>query len=238
MEEMPGQKALDEFNQLRLAFLDLGTRIEDAVADAVRRIRDPRTPVPVEKQNGGDSPADQARRIVRRSQRIVLLYQPVASDFREVAAIPLMTIELKGLSALARELAERVGHLVAWPVPVPDELTQLAEEVRGMVHSALRAYARRDALAARRTIRTRTRVGALSGALTDWLTGTMQEHPAVVEPGLNLFALIQIFLRIAAHAIRFAEEAELLSETPNTQLTPKASSSEPRERSLTGSSRF
>jgi phosphate transport system protein len=207
---MPCQKALDELRELHREFLALGTSVEELVAGALRALWGA-NPDEGTSVGAGDALADQGRRIAERCRRIVLLYQPVGIDFREVTAVLRMAAELEHTGNRAVEITQRSAALAALPLPVPEELSRMAEVVSGTVRRFLDAYALLDEGPVRPVPWLRTEVDGLAGELTQWLAGVMRADPRAVEPGLNLFAVVQNLQRIAEHASTLAEEIAFLT---------------------------
>jgi phosphate transport system protein len=214
---MPGQKMLDELNELHREFLDLGTCVGEVVTESVRAIREPDSTQFAPTAVGDDVLADLSRRIVERCRRIVLLYQPMAGDFREVTAILRMAGELESVGHLATEIVERSAALTALPIPVPEELDRLAEEVSVMIRRVLDASTLFDEAPVRPAARISPEVISLARILMEWVAGTMRADPAAVEPGLSLFAVVQNLQRIAEHASALAEEIAFLTEVPGAR---------------------
>jgi phosphate transport system protein len=217
---MPSQKALDELRELHREFLALATGVDELVAAAVRAIRDPesdRAPVSV----NGSELAERWGRLTERCQRILLLYQPVARDFRAVIALLRMGPELEHIGHLTAEITGRATALRGLPGSVPNELDRMAGAVSGMVHRAADAYLLLDAGPVHPVAWTRLEVSALARVLLNWLAGVMRMNPAAVEPGLALCAVIQDLNRIAEHAAVLAGELLFLIET-GTRTAPEA----------------
>ena len=211
---MPGQKALDELRELHREFLDFGTDVEELVAEVVLAVRAPDSAV-VALVAGCDALAERERGIAERCRRIVLLYQPVAVDFREVTTILRMGAELKHIGDLATEIVERSAGLAALSIPVPEELLRMAEVVSGMVRRFLDAYTLLDAVPVRPLAWLRAEVNGLAGTLTEWIVRVMRVESAAVEPGLSLFAVVQNLRRIADHATALADEVAFLTGDPS-----------------------
>jgi len=208
---MPCRMMLRELNEVHEAFLDLQRGIGDAVADAAHALGDSHPswhgPAPDDGAH-----ADRAAQITERCQRLLVLYQPVAADFRRVTAILQMVGEWEHVSALAKGIADRAAELAPWLVVVPHELADLAAVVAGLVRDAGAAYEDGGPGVARGVVRMTAALGARASGLTGCLVEAMRADPAAVEPGLGLFAVVQDLLRIAGHAARVAEEVIVLTD--------------------------
>ena len=130
------RSAPTELRELHREFLEFGTDVEELVAETVLAIRVPDSAV-VALVAGREALAERDRQITERCRRIVLLHQPVAVDFREVTTILRMGAELKHIGDLAVEITERSTALAALSMPVPEELSRMAEVVSGLVRRFL-----------------------------------------------------------------------------------------------------
>jgi phosphate transport system protein len=213
---MPVQKSLTELKELHREFLALATSVEELVAEAVRTIQEPYPDGPVPRVEV-EPRVERARQIVERCRRIVLLYQPVAIDFREVTAILRVAGELEHIGNRAAEIIERSAALAAHPLPIPEELSRMAEAVSGTVRRFVDAYTLLDEGPVQSVDRIRVGVNRLAEVLTQWLVEVMRTEPALVEPGLNLFAVVQNLQRIAEHATTLAEEVAFLTQPASTR---------------------
>jgi phosphate transport system protein len=200
---MSNFKMREELDELHADVLHLVTRVEDLVETAVRALVE-RDSQEFPFGDGDGAAAEEARRLAERCQRILLLHQPVAVDFREVTAVLQMTSDLEQIGHLACEIARRAADLAATPFDVPDALAQMAASVTGLIRSALDTSERGPDLT-RRLRRALAEVTERAAATTGWLTATMKTDPASVEPGLNVFAVVGALQRIADHLLDLAE---------------------------------
>jgi phosphate transport system protein len=215
---MPGRKASEELSELHHEFLDLGMCVELMVSGAARALGAAIDWRPEETASVGCGElAARAARVAERCRRIVLLYQPVAVDFREVTAVLRMAAELEHVGHLAAETAERAAALAALPEAPPEELDRMTAAAAGLVRRALDAYALRDAETVRAVSQTRAAVDDCAIELTDWLTDLMRVDPAAVAPGLSLFVVVRNLQHIAEHASALAEEVGILVADPDTR---------------------
>jgi hypothetical protein len=82
---------LGEWRQLHHDFLDFGTCVAGLVTESIRALHEPHSDPPASAAGAGAAPGAWGRRIAEQCQRVVLLYQPVAVDFRQVTAMLRMT---------------------------------------------------------------------------------------------------------------------------------------------------
>jgi len=212
---MPVQKMLDELNELRHDVLELAHGVEDAVADAHEPYMDRL------------DRAEQSRRIVARCQRVLVLYQPVAADFRQVMSILAVAAEYERVANQASTIAEWTDSPSVLPVSLPAELPRIAGSVTQLCRLALETAAQCSPASIRRVWRANTELTDLVTTFTERLTGAMKADPMAVEPGMGLFALVQCFRRIAAAAVDLVEGGLMPSERSGG----RSRSAEPRPQS-------
>ena len=222
---MPVKKMLGELQELHRDLLAFGTGVADAVAESVNVLREPHAHTFMPEPVWGASLSEHNHRVVERCHRIVILYQPVASDFRQVTSVLHAASELERIGALAAETAEHWANLAALPT-VPEHLPQMAESVSGLIHGVLDAYEHHETVPTRRTARTLTEIADCAESVTEWLTGAMKADPAAVEPGLSLFAVVRNLRAIADHATRFAEALALVENGSFSPATRTATGTE------------
>jgi phosphate transport system protein len=200
-------------NQMNADLLELATRVEGAVAQTVHAVLD-RDLTLARSVVAGDAAVDELdNRIGDECHRILALYQPVASDLRQVIAVIRMTADLERVGDLAVEIAELVGVLAVFSsYPIPEALPSLAESATGMMQRALAAYAERDAAEARKVCQASAEVRTLNARLTEGLVTSMKTCPFSVEPALCLCAIVRSLQRIADHATNLAEAVVFLTD--------------------------
>jgi phosphate transport system protein len=199
---MPGIKMQKELDELCAEFLDLATCMEDILTVAVDLLRAPdhdETALPI----AGDL-EHHVRQIEDQCQRILVLYQPVAVDFRQVLAVLRMAHDLERIGDLARGVAEQ-GVPACAARSSSDDLLPIATSVFGVVRATLDAYRRAAPVSVRWARRTCADAAERGAALTGRLVAAMRADAAAVEPGLGVFSALRGCQQIADHALALAE---------------------------------
>jgi phosphate transport system protein len=219
---MPNFKMCEELGELDADVRHLVMGVENLVETAVHAL----TEHDAREFSFGESDrslAEEAHRLAERCRRILLLYQPVAVDFRRVTAVLQMTSDLEPIGHLASGIARRAADLAATPFDVPDTFSRMAASVAGMIRSALDASERAPDLA-RKLRRALAEVSECAKATTESLTTAMKADPSSVESGLNLFAMVGDLQRIADHALGLAKQRVSVTQDrsarPVTRLAP------------------
>lgn len=119
--------------------------------------------------------------LAERCDRLLLLYQPVACDFRAVAAARRAAEGLARVEEAAAEVALGAGALAALPDPVRDQLDRLSAAVADLVRGAGAAG----------------EAARLAGALRDWVGAAVARQPV---PALALYTSVLALERAAGLA--------------------------------------
>lgn len=212
---MPNQKMLAERDELHHDFLDLGRCVEGVVAVMARSFDEPHWSGNDRVGIGNGALNELGTRIAERCQRILLLYQPVASDFREVTALLRMVAELEQVAKLAPAITIRPANRIALPRPIFQECSHLVASVHEMIHLALSAYEDRRLTLAHQVKESHLEITDLARMLTESLTSMMKSDSTMIEAGLNLFSLLQHVQRIADHVASLIEQVQFLQGSPS-----------------------
>lgn len=197
---MLGGRAVAELNALDREFCAFATRVLGAVEYGPELSSVPERAAPT------------AQGVTERGQRILLLYQPVATDFRQVVAILRMVVELERVEQLARENAEGEADLTGLPTSFDCDLERVKGVVAKALNTALSAYEANDHSVARRALKLCREVPERVARQTDRIAELMKADPATVIPGLRLFTAAQRLQFMARHVAEIATEVLLLAD--------------------------
>jgi phosphate transport system protein len=144
--------------------------------------------------------------------RILMQYQPVASDLRFVVAAMKLVTDLERMGDLAVNIAERAVDLARSPkLDPPIDLKPMGALVQQMLKDALDAFIRRDASAAEVVL---VRDDVVDTAFRDifaTLLARMKKDPGNVERAVGLLFVAKHLERIADHATNIAEQVVYLA---------------------------
>jgi phosphate transport system protein len=145
--------------------------------------------------------------------RIIVQWQPAASDLRFIVAALKITTDLERLGDLAVNIAKRAVVLARQPkLSPPIDLTAMSNVVQSMVRGALDAFVRRDAVAAESILAQDDTVDAAFRDVSATLVARMKKDPEDVERAVNLLFIAKSLERIADHATNIAEDVIFLAE--------------------------
>jgi phosphate transport system protein len=145
--------------------------------------------------------------------RMILQWQPTASDLRFIVAALKISTDLERLGDLAVNIAERAVVLARQPkLSPPVDLTPMAGAVQAMLQGALDAFVRGDAAAAQIILQQDDRVDAAFREMSRLLVERMKDDPEDIERAVALLFIAKSLERIADHATNIAEDVIFLAE--------------------------
>lgn len=198
------QESLD---QLRKDVITMASNAELNLEHAVRGLLERNSEL-CKAAIADDEEVDQLeKRIDEEGMRILALYNPVASDLREVVATMKMATNLERVSDEAGNIARR-ARLVLKNPEVPE--TKLIEPVfrlaADILHASIKAFSENDLDAARG-------IDAQDDALDDahnkhvkQLRKRMEEDPEHLKDYLDLMFMVRSLERVGDHATNIAED--------------------------------
>ncbi len=152
---------------------------------------------------------DAQREIEQDCLKILLMENPVASDFRDVSAALKMITDLERIADQAADIAEislqfPSDKLVAEPKHV-ELMSKLAV---GMVKDGVASYINRDLDVARSLDKRDDRVDELFETVKKDLVENIKQNPENAEQAILLLMIAKYLERIGDHAVNIGEWAE------------------------------
>jgi phosphate transport system protein len=145
--------------------------------------------------------------------RMILQWQPTASDLRFIVAALKINTDLERLGDLAVNIAERAVVLAGQPkLSPPVDLAPMFATVQSMLTGALDAFVHSDAAAAQTILQKDDLVDAAFRDMSVMLVSRMKNDPEEVERAVALLFIAKSLERIADHATNIAEDVVFLAE--------------------------
>ena len=151
--------------------------------------------------------ADMDDKIEDKTLRLIALYQPMASDLREIACILKMITYLNRIGRYGKDIAklvfefEKTGHIKKL-VSIP----HMAEIVEGMIDDALSAFETADIKKFNDYIDRETTVDELRYSIFRECLSYMMEEPKVITRCTNYIMIARYLERCGDHACKIAEK--------------------------------
>jgi len=150
---------------------------------------------------------EQELRTEEECLKILALYGPTAKDLRIVVGVFKITNDLERVGDQAKNIAERAKMREPDErVPGIQELSDMAEIVRDMLHRSLDAFVSEDSPMARDVIAMDDRVDRLLRHLYDREEAAVKDDPTRYRSALRILSTAKYLERIADHATNIAED--------------------------------
>ena len=195
-----------ELSELRDRLLDMGGKVEAAIAGSVRALTE-RDPALAEKVIVGDRDVNRAEvEIDDMCRRLLALRQPAASDLRFITTALKVVTDLERMGDLAVNVAERAIDLSQSPPSRPfHDLTELANLSGSQLDKALDAFVEKDVKKAEEVIASDDLLDALYHRLFNDLLAYMMEDTRVIRRATSILFAAKQLERFGDHATNVAE---------------------------------
>jgi phosphate transport system protein len=154
---------------------------------------------------------------------LLLKFQPMASDLRQVIATMRFSANLERISDQAVGIARRARKLnLKGRVPETAEIEPMFRYADSMVRDAIKAFADQDAELAR-SIKARDReLDAMNRDYANKLTELMQKNPGQIEEYLELIFVARFLERIGDQSTNIAEDTVFAVDAEDIRHLPPA----------------
>jgi len=149
------------------------------------------------------------RKIEKACLRLLVMQQPVASDFREVYAALKMITDLERIGDQARDIAEITTRTESEEYTGKlENIHQMAVIVIQMVKDGIQAYINRDLELARSIETTDDKVDELFNVIRNEIVAQVKKAPDGAEQAIMLLMVTKYLERIGDHAVNLGEWVE------------------------------
>jgi phosphate transport system regulatory protein PhoU len=194
-----------ELETLNSAILEMGLMIENAISLAVisfsRRDADSASST-IKKE---EEIIEKGKEIESYTVKLLLRYQPVASDLLKISAAMRMATDMERIGDQASEIASLVIHLGdERDDNTMSSLLLMADKALLMVKKALDAYVRQDVKLARDVIESDDEVDSLFLKIRADIVALIRTEPKKGEAEIDLMMISKYLEKIADHAVNIA----------------------------------
>jgi phosphate transport system protein len=154
---------------------------------------------------------------------ILVRFQPLANDLREVVAAMKVSTNLERVGDQAVGIARRARRLnEARALPETDGLVKMCRVAAGIFRDSIRSYADRDEVLARGLKERDRELDAMHHAFIDQLTARMADDTGRIRDYLDLVLMARNLERVGDHATNIAEDAVFASSAEDIRHTTPA----------------
>ncbi len=217
-EEIKGSPSTpDKFHReladLKAKLLELAQAAEAAIGQSIDALLK-RDPALARQVITGDQAVNRLEEGVdTECVRLIALFQPVATDLRQLMAVDHISAELERIGDSATNIAEEVLNLQHLPAkPIHYDLPRMAQDVREMVRSSLQSFLTQDARLAREVCKADDEVDFLDRAIINNLLVEMTKEPEAIPAGMCQVNIVRNLERVGDHATNIAEQVVYMVE--------------------------
>jgi phosphate transport system protein len=194
-------------DKLKKRILSLSAIVEEAVHRSVNAVIE-RDPDLAREVINGDPEVDRIEvEIEEECLKVLALYQPVATDLREVMAIIKINNDLERIADLAVNISERAIELAAGgPATIPYDLPAMAEKTMEMLRRCLDSLVQMDPVLAREVCTADEVVDEMNREAAAKTIAVMREGEDRLEPMISLMLVARHLERIADLSTNIAED--------------------------------
>jgi phosphate transport system protein len=195
-----------ELRSLRDRLLEMGGRVENAIASSVQAITE-RDAALAEHVKVNDREINRMEvEIDSACRRILALRQPAASDLRFITTALKIVVDLERMGDLAVNVAERALDLVQAPALGPmHELAKIAELAEAQLKKALDAFVTGDVAKAEEVMGGDELIDALYLKIFNDMLALMMEDSRNIRRATSTMFAAKHLERFADHATNVAE---------------------------------
>ncbi len=195
----------EELNRLFEELIKMAALATDAVRKSARALTEGDAAAAEEVVRGDDAVDGYEKEIEQNALRIIVKYQPVANDLREVTCALKMITDIERIADQAADIASlsaKIGEAVRY-----EKVTAMAAHVASMAESAVNAFVNGDIAAAQATIKSDDVSDALFAEIKDEMCDRLKSRPESAEKIIYVMMIAKYLERIGDHAVNIAEWA-------------------------------
>jgi phosphate transport system protein len=206
------RKELDDgLDQLKAKLVEMGTRVETVLGDAMRALTQLDT-ISARRIIADDIKLNQIEESIDLlGARMIATQQPVAKDLRRILVAFKMASDLERMGDLAVDIAKVVVRLDGQTLVKPlVDLPQMAEISQQMIRESIQSYVQENVNLACKMAQDDDQVDALFGQVVRDLYGVMMENPRTITQASLITFVGRYIERIADHATNIGESVVYL----------------------------
>ncbi len=198
-----------DLENLKKELLLVGSLVEDATNKAIIALTDRRPELAAEVIRSDRDVDDREVLVEEECLKLLALHQPVATDLRFVIAVLKVNNDLERVGDLAGNIASRAQFFSVHPtVVIPEDISTMAHDTRGMLRESLNALIHLNTDLARQVLREDEAVDARHAKIFSLVETKLidLEKPDDIKAQVQLLSVSRCLERIADLATNIAED--------------------------------
>lgn len=196
-----------EIDRLKRRILTLGAMVEENLQRSLRSVLNRDTALAIQTIKTDTEIDEMEVEIEEDCLKILALHQPVAIDLRFIIAVLKINNDLERIGDLAVNLAERAQYLTMRErVPLPYDLTEIAQLAQTMLRGCLDALVNFDAELAKQVVEMDDEIDAMHRSTYSKVEAAIRRDPEHMDIYINSLAFSRQLERVGDHATNIAED--------------------------------
>ncbi|MCD6117575.1 phosphate signaling complex protein PhoU [bacterium] len=202
-----------EVERLKKLILNEAALVEDSLRKAVKALQE-RDKILAEQVRTSDDNIDRMEiEVEEEGLKILALYQPVAIDLRFIISVIKINNDLERIGDLTANIAARAVEIAGYPqLPVPENISRMADIALQMVKNSLDALVNMDVRLAEKVCNADEQVDDLHRQTFTYVEDEVKKNLQYIGFFLQLLGISRYIERIADHATNIAEDVMYMVE--------------------------
>ena len=203
---MPRVNYVNELNTLINDVRVVGAQLEETMDKVIQNLDDKNAVLAKSIRKADKQFNEREHNIIEKCLTLVLTQAPVATDWREIASIMEMVIDIERIADHCSDISKYTALLSELsPVQVPDYFYSMVDVTREMLHNSVMCFSENDAELAKKIIATDDVVDNYFSRYRKDIVEFIKENPDNTEQYINYLLIAKYIERIADHTTNIAE---------------------------------
>jgi len=196
-----------EVEKLKKMILNEAAFVEDCLKKAVKALQE-RDEVLAEQVKNSDDEIDMMEiDVEEEGLKILALHQPVAIDLRFIISVIKINSDLERIGDLTTNIAARTAAMAVFPhLPIPANISRMADTASLMVKNSLDALVNMDVAAAQKVCAADEQVDEWHRQTFGYVQEKIKKGAGHIDFYLQLLGISRYLERLADHATNIAED--------------------------------
>lgn len=198
---------LDELRKLNTRFMGMGIDVSESIEEATQAFVDHDKKLAQSLVKDDQKVSRAATKVEKRTLKLMVLQQPVASDFRNVISILKATGDLERIGENALSIAWETIRVKGNPrIPeVETIIKSMSKKVNFMLDQVLKAYVQGDEKLAREVAKKDDEVDEDYVKARKLIIAGIKQDPEAAVASSSYFMVIRLLERIGDHVVNLAQ---------------------------------
>lgn len=203
---MPRVNYVNELNTLINDVRVVGAQLEETMDKVIQNLDDKNAVLAKSIRKADKQFNEREHNIMEKCLTLVLTQAPVATDWREIASIMEMIIDIERIADHCSDISKYTALLSELsPVQIPDYFYSMVDVTREMLHNSVMCFSENDAKLAKKIIATDDVVDNYFSRYRKDIVEFIKANPENTEQYINYLLIAKYIERIADHTTNIAE---------------------------------